>query len=92
MAAKKPIVAAVTPQVKELLGNEERGLLYPIGDADALAKKIMMLIEDRELGKVLAEKAFEEVKKNHTWAKRIGLLFNTLYGKGLIKERGYDFP
>ena len=90
MAAKKPIVAAVTPQVKELLGKEERGLPYPIGDADALAQKIKMLIEDRELGKALAEKAFNEVKKNHTWKKRIELLFDTLYDKGLIKERGYD--
>ncbi len=91
MATKKPIAAAVTPQVKELLGNEERGLLYPIGDSEALAKKIMMLIEDPELGKALAEKAFDEVKKNHTWKKRIELLFDTLYDKGLLKERGYDF-
>lgn len=90
MAAKKPIVAAVTPQVKELLGNEERGLLYPIGDADALAQKVMMLIDDRELGKVLAERAFDEVKKNHTWEKRIELLFDALYDKGLIKEWEYD--
>jgi glycosyltransferase involved in cell wall biosynthesis len=91
MAAKKPIVAAITPQVKELLGNEERGLLYPIGDADTLAKKIIMLIDDRRLGNALAEKAFDEVKKNHTWEKRIELLLDTLYDKGLIKERGYDF-
>lgn len=91
MAAKKPIVAAVTPQVKELLGKEERGLLYPIGDAETLAQKIMMLIENRELGKALAEKAFDEVKKNHTWEKRIELLFDTLYNKGFIKERGHDF-
>lgn len=91
MATKKPIVAAVTPQVESLLGNEERGLLYPIGDADALAQKVMMLIDDRELGKVLAERAFDEVKKNHTWEKRIELLFDALYDKGLIKERGYGF-
>lgn len=90
MATKKPIVAAVTPQVNELLGNEEWGLLYPIGDAGTLAKNVMMLIDDRELGGALAEKAFKNVKKNHTWEKRIGLLFNMLYDKGLIKERGYD--
>ncbi|MCD6361187.1 MAG: glycosyltransferase family 4 protein, partial [Armatimonadetes bacterium] len=87
MAVKKPIVAAATPQVKELLGKEERGLLYPIGGAETLAQKIMMLIKDRELGKSLAEKAFVEVKKNHTWAKRIELLFDALYDKGLIKEQ-----
>jgi len=86
MAAKRPIVAAVTPQVKELLGNKERGLLYPIGDADVLAKKIMTIIDDRELGEALAEKAFDEVKKNHTWEKRIGLLFKMLYDKKLIQE------
>ncbi|MBW1673125.1 MAG: glycosyltransferase family 4 protein [Deltaproteobacteria bacterium] len=89
MAAKKPIVAAATPQTKDLLGKNERGLLYPIGDADALAQKIMMLIEDREFGNTLSEKAFVEVKKNHTWQKRIDLLFDALYDKGLIKERGY---
>ena len=92
MATKKPIVAAITPQVENLLGNKERGLLYSIGDADTLAKKIMMLIKDRELGESFANKAFEYVKKNHTWKKRIGLLFDTLYDKGLIKERGYDSP
>ena len=91
MATKKPIVAAITPRVENLLGNEERGLLYPIGDADALAKKIMMFVDDRELGESLAKKAFDEVKKNHNWKKRIELLFDTLYNKGLIKERGYDF-
>lgn len=91
MATGRPLVAAAAPPVKKLLGNEERGLLYPIGDAEALAQKVMMLIEDREFGKALAEKAFEDVKKNHTWEKRIELLFDTLYDKGLIKEWGYDF-
>ena len=91
MATKKPIVAAITPQVENLLGKEERGLFYPIGDAHTLAKKIMMLIKDRELGESLAKKAFEDVKKDHTWEKRIELLFDTLYEKGLIKERGYNF-
>lgn len=84
MAAGKPVVAAETPQVRELLGNNERGLLYPIGDATVLCKQILRLIDNPELGQKLADKAYKEVKTNHSWQSRISKLLDELKQRELI--------
>ena len=84
MAANKPIIAASTPQVIELLGKEERGLLYTAGDASGLAKKILEIIDNFDLARSLADKAFKEVKEKHSWESRIEMLLAELEIRGLI--------
>jgi len=84
MAAGIPVVAAETPPVRELLGSNERGLLYPIGDSMMLSRQILRLIDNPELGQKLADKAFNEVESNHSWQNRILTILDELTQRGLI--------
>jgi len=71
MAAARPIVAARTPQTEALIGDDERGLLYEIGDAQGLADRVEELIRNPELGAELARRAHAEVAREHTWEDRV---------------------
>ena len=85
MAADKPIVAAETPLVRELLGDNQRGLLYPIGDYSILSQQILKLVGNFASAEVLAKKAFREVRENHSWHNRIIKLLNELKKRGLVE-------
>jgi len=85
MAAGLPIVAADTPGVRQALGDGERGLLYPLGDGDALARQIVRLIEEPDLARELARRARDEVCARHSWAARIRDLTDELQRRGLIR-------
>ena len=58
---------------KELLGNDENGLLVPVNDVDAMSKALSKLLSDDMLVKKYSEKAYEKVqefqpkKVNHMW-------------------------
>ena len=41
MAAELPVVAAATGQIKEVIRDEENGLLYPPGDSFAMARSTL---------------------------------------------------
>ena len=84
MASNKPIIAASTPQVIELLGQEERGLLYKAGDAGGLTKKILDLVDNFDAARLLADNAFKEVHKKHSWDSRVEMLLAELDLRGLI--------
>jgi glycosyltransferase involved in cell wall biosynthesis len=45
----------------ELVKDGENGLIVPVGDEDGMVKKILMLAGDKDLRKVLADKAKESV-------------------------------
>jgi len=85
MAAGLPIVAADTPGVRQALGDGERGLLYSLGDGDALARQILRLIQDPDLARTLARKARDEVCAHHSWAARVRDLTDELQRRGLIR-------
>jgi glycosyltransferase involved in cell wall biosynthesis len=55
MAAGRPVVAAATGGVPELVEDGRTGLLVPPGDAAALAAALRRLIEDRVLARRLGE-------------------------------------
>lgn len=59
MAAAKPIVGSRAPGNEEAIVHEETGLLFPVGDADALAEGILRLIEDHSLATCLGQRARE---------------------------------
>lgn len=53
MAMRIPCIASNLNGPAEIIGNEERGLLFPSGDADALAKKLVYAIEhEAEMAKI----------------------------------------
>ena len=55
LAFTKPIIMTPVGAAPEVIGNNERGRLIPPGDSDAIADAIIELMNDRELGRSLAE-------------------------------------
>jgi glycosyltransferase involved in cell wall biosynthesis len=50
-----PVVASDIPAYRELLGDDEAGLLFPVGDAQAAAAAVARLADDPELRRRLGE-------------------------------------
>jgi glycosyltransferase involved in cell wall biosynthesis len=44
-----PVVGSDLPPIRELIGDDEAGLLVPPEDVDAAAKAIIRLVDDPEL-------------------------------------------
>jgi glycosyltransferase involved in cell wall biosynthesis len=61
MAAGVPLVAAALAGVEEIVEDGRCGLLAPPGDAGALARSIVLVARDRDLGRRLAAAARERV-------------------------------
>jgi glycosyltransferase involved in cell wall biosynthesis len=79
MACKIPIIATNVGGNKELLGNNNAGILIEPGDSKTLLKKILELIEDQDLREKISATAYAEVQK-YDWSN-IGQLYLNLYKK-----------
>ena len=77
MAAGKPVVATAVGGIPDILGAidregtgryklTERGVLVPAGEADALAKALRFMNENKERVKALADKAREFVLEHYS--------------------------
>ena len=62
-AAGKPVIGAAATGIVDLLTDGETGLLFPVGDASALANAIARLIDDKALAKKLALAGQQQVKR-----------------------------
>jgi glycosyltransferase involved in cell wall biosynthesis len=62
-AAGKPVIGAAVTGIVDLIADGETGLLFPVGDAPALAEAIGRLIEGRALARRLALAGQEQVKR-----------------------------
>jgi glycosyltransferase involved in cell wall biosynthesis len=71
LAAGRPIVASNLPAVREVLTDGETALLVPPGDADALARALQRLAEDRALANRLAAAA-RALAPSYSWDARAG--------------------
>ncbi|HOS93022.1 MAG TPA: glycosyltransferase family 4 protein [Armatimonadota bacterium] len=85
MAAGLPIVAADTPGVRQALGDGEHGLLYPLGDGDALVRQIVRLAHDPGLARTLAQRGRDAVNAHHSWTARVQSLTSEMQRRGLIR-------
>lgn len=61
-----PCVTTDYPGAEEVMADGVTGLIVPCRDAEALAKKLIGLARDRELGETLGEKARQEAEKYRT--------------------------
>lgn len=61
MAMSKPIVATAVGGVPEVVADGEVGFLVPAGNANALAEKINLLVEDAELRETMGQKGLKRV-------------------------------
>ena len=64
MAMGKPIVATAVGGVPEVVADGEVGFLVPAGDANALAKKISLLVEDDDLRQTMGQKGRQRVSEH----------------------------
>ncbi len=85
MAADLPVVAAATGQIKDVIRDEENGLLYPPGDSFVMAKKILRLKQDRELRGRLGQAARSTVLREYTWGGNVRRILR-LAGFKTIRE------
>jgi glycosyltransferase involved in cell wall biosynthesis len=67
MASSRPLIASNIPIVRELVREDVDTLLFSPSDPDDLARQILVLLNDYELSKRLAESAMERVLKKFTW-------------------------
>ena len=67
MASARPIVAANLPVVRELLREDQDGLLFTPGDPGDLARQVLKLLENRELAEQVAQSAAARARQQFTW-------------------------
>jgi glycosyltransferase involved in cell wall biosynthesis len=76
-----PVVGSDLPPLAELLGKEEAGLLFPVGDADAAAGAIRRLMSDVELRARLGANGRARARAFEPGA--VAAQFRELYGLGV---------
>ena len=63
MAMSKPIIATNIDGITEQITNEENGILVPPKDPDALAKAIIRVYDDKEIGRKMGLAARRKVER-----------------------------
>ncbi|MDO8475201.1 MAG: glycosyltransferase [Candidatus Rokubacteria bacterium] len=63
MAMRRPVIAAGAGGPTEIIEDGRTGLLFPPGDAEALADRIIMLLEDPSLAEQIASAGYSDVRR-----------------------------
>ena len=69
MAHGRPVVAGDVGGLRDLVVNEETGLLVPPRDVEALREALQRLIADRELRRRMGEAGRVRIAEHFTWAR-----------------------
>ena len=80
MASSRPLLASNIPIVRELVREDVDALLFSPNDAEDLARQVLVLLNDYELSKRLADSATERALNRFTWHQAQKKLVK-LYGK-----------
>lgn len=67
MGCECPIIAGDLPAIHDIVIHEENGLIFPSGNAQALADSIIKLLDDPELRARLAGEGRKSVVQNFDW-------------------------
>ena len=67
MAMGKPVFAPRLPNVSEILTTGLNGILFEPGDKEDLEKKLVKVIENEELRRILGNNARRTVYEKHLW-------------------------
>jgi len=89
-AACKPVGAARATGIVDAVADEETGLLFPVGDAEALTGAVARLLSDKALARKLACAGHERVKREF----RQEQIWEALYQeyKGYMRTRDLRLP
>lgn len=69
MALEKPVVAAGLGQVRDIIRQDETGILYEPGNVAELGSALGRLLDDPSRGQQMGERARQQVVRQHTWTK-----------------------
>jgi len=64
-----PVVAAQLPALEEVVEEKKTGFFYQPGDSRDLARKIMFLIENKDIRKKMGQTGMERVREKFEWQK-----------------------
>lgn len=78
MAAGAPIISSDLPVLGEVLRHDHNALIAPAGDAPAWAAAVTRLLEDPELAARLAQTAYDDLVRDHTWDARVQTILGAL--------------
>ncbi len=71
MASKVPVVASAVGGIPEMIKEGENGFLVPPKDSDSLAKKLLLLVNDKGLRKRMGEAARKDVEESFSETEMI---------------------
>lgn len=78
MSQRICVIASDFGAIPELVVDGETGLLFPKADADALASKLAMVIEEPALCRRLGEAGYQAATKKHAFADHVTGMENAL--------------
>lgn len=73
-AAGLPVIATCHAGIPEVIIDRETGLLVAEHDVDAMAEKMMQLLENKELAQQFGQKGKERIKNNFTMERHLGVI------------------
>jgi glycosyltransferase involved in cell wall biosynthesis len=83
MASSRPLIASNMPIVRELVREDVDALLFSPNDPEDLARQVVVLLNDYDLSKRLADAATERVLTKFTWhvaQKKLIKVYDKLLG------------
>jgi glycosyltransferase involved in cell wall biosynthesis len=78
MASGAPIIASDLPVLGEVLRHEHNALVAPAGDAGGWQLAVERLATDPALAARLAQQAYADLVREHTWDTRVRKIFTAL--------------
>lgn len=85
MAMKVPTVVTEADGFKEVTEDGITGFVVPVGNVDAIATKLELLVRDEKLRKQFGEEGRKRVELLYDWEKNVSTMEN-IYQEMLIKE------
>ncbi|MDP8943697.1 MAG: glycosyltransferase family 4 protein [Actinomycetota bacterium] len=67
MAYRLPCVGSTVGAIPELVEDGATGYVVPVGDDEALADRLLRLVEDPERARRMGEAGFERFRSRYTW-------------------------
>jgi len=83
LSLKKPVITGRTPAILEFFVDRENIFLCEPADADSLADAIMLLKDNEELRRKIAENGYELIQENFT-SELIGRQVKEILSKALV--------
>jgi len=78
-SAGLPVIATFHAGIPDVIINEETGLLFNEHDVDAMAQKMMMLLENKELAKKLGRNGKDNIQSNFSQERHLKFLDGLVY-------------